>query len=51
MTFPIPHMTDKEQQERKRKIPLITKSSSADQGTSLMETKSDGRETAKEERM
>jgi hypothetical protein len=32
-------------------IPLITKSSSADQGTPLMETRSDARETAKEERM
>jgi hypothetical protein len=36
---------------KEEEIPLITKSSSAHQGTPLMETRSDERETAKEERM
>jgi hypothetical protein len=36
---------------KEEEIPLITKSSSADPGTHLMGTRSDERESAKEERM
>jgi hypothetical protein len=36
---------------KEEEIPLITKSSSADQGTTLMETQCGERETAKKERM